>query len=540
MATIENRSKYVVTVKHNDALQRTFPFTEFQRAKAYGMELRQQGYKPKLGQLEDTFFVRIRQKGHKAQQFTVDSLAEAEGAVARIEAERRAGLFRDYTKAHNVSFADLIRRYMEEEGPKHKGWHKVERYKCQGWLDDLAGNLAQRDAQRAAEIKATGRAGTARRAMRVPATGLQWMEKPFAQVETVDIEGYIRDRLDVVAPATVDREIDVLSAICNVAVKVWKYRVDDNPMTGVRRPKYFNERDRRLKSGEWERLLDAAVEEDRQRSIELRAQEGMEDARSEAALRPTVYQKKAVIKDALADCRAQAEQDYEHVALYETFVHFQVMTAARRGETLNTTWDNVDLEARTVYLPETKNGRPRKLPLRAELVELLEALPRSNARVFPLSEDALKKAWARICQRAGIADLHIHDLRHEGISQTAETGQFSLVDLQEFSGHRDVRMLLRYSHLCTTKLAHRLDAAFATTKLKTETTQVHRGRRRVRAGQGLSVTAILTDAPQAAQPKGGVVMPNAAAPAFAPAPAPSANVIAFPGRRTPGTPPAHR
>ncbi|MCL6468078.1 MAG: site-specific integrase, partial [Ralstonia sp.] len=126
MATIENRSKYVVSVKNNDALQRTFPFSELQRAKAYCVELREQGYKPKLGQLEDTFLVRIRQKGHKAQQFTVDSLAEAESAVARIEAERRAGLFRDYTRAHNVTFADLIRRYMEEEGPQHKGWHKVE------------------------------------------------------------------------------------------------------------------------------------------------------------------------------------------------------------------------------------------------------------------------------------------------------------------------------------------------------------------------------------------------------------------------------
>ncbi|KGW85329.1 integrase [Burkholderia pseudomallei] len=525
MATIENRSRYVVTIKNNDALQRLFPYSELARAKAYCAELRERGYKPKLGQLEDAYFVRIRQKGHKTQQFTVDSLADAESAVARIEAERKTGLFRDYTKAHNVTFADLIRRYAEEEGPKHKGWETVEKYKCRGWLDDLAGNLAQRDAQRKAEIAATGKVITARGAMRAPATGIEWMDKPFAQVETTDIEGYIRDRLDVVAPSTVDREIDVLSAICNVAVDVWKYHVADNPMNGVRRPKYFNERDRRLKSGEWERLLDAAIEEDRLRAIELRTQELMGDGRAQAALRPTVYQKKGVIQDALAECRAQAEQDYQHIPLYETFVAFQIKTAARRGETLNTTWDNVDLEARTVYLPETKNGRPRKLPLRVELVEMLEALPRTDDRVFPLSEDALKKAWKRICARAGIEDLHVHDLRHEAISLTAETGQFSLVDLQAFSGHRDVRMLLRYSHLCTTKLAHRLDAAFATTKLKTETTQVHRGRRRLRPGQGLSVTAILADAPEAARPKSVEPAPSQ------PAPAPANNVIAFPGAR---------
>ncbi|AQV95651.1 site-specific integrase [Cupriavidus necator] len=532
MATIENRSRYIVAVKNKDALQRLFPYSELQRAKAYCAELRERGYKPRLDQLEDAYLVRIRQKGHKPQQFTVDSLAEAESAVARIEAERKTGLFRDYTKAHNVTFADLIRRYAEEEGPKHRGWETVEKYKCRGWLDDLAGNLAQRDAQRKAEIAATGKAVTARKAMRVPATGIEWMSKPFAQVETTDIEGYIRDRLDVVAPSTVDREIDVLSAICNVAVKVWKYHVADNPMNGVRRPKYFNERNRRLKSGEYQRLIDAAIEEDRLRSIELRAQALMADARGQAALRPTVYQKKGLIQDALAECRAQAEQDYEHVALYETWAHFQTMTAARRGESLNTTWDNVDLAARTVFLPMTKNGRPRKLALRAELVELLDALPRTDARVFPISEDALKKAWARICQRAGIDDLHIHDLRHEGISQAAETGQFSLVDLQAFSGHCDVRMLLRYAHLCTTKLAHRLDAAFATTKLKTETTQVHRGRRRVRAGQGLSVTEILADAPEAAQPKCAKLAPSTPAPTTSPAQ--GNNVIAFPGRRAAG------
>ncbi|MEX1407755.1 hypothetical protein, partial [Hydrogenibacillus schlegelii] len=108
---------------------------------------------------------------------------------------------------------------------------------------------------------------------------------------------------------------------------------------------------------------------------------------------------------------------------------------------------------------------------------------------------------------------------------TAETGQFSLVDLQEFSGHRDVRMLLRYSHLCTTKLAHRLDAAFADGGQRS-TTQVHRGRLRLRAGQELSVATILADAPEAAQPK--PVEPARSKPALV------SNVITFPGARAAG------
>lgn len=73
-----------------------------------------------------------------------------------------------------------------------------------------------------------------------------------------------------------------------------------------------------------------------------------------------------------------------------------------------------------------------------------------------------------MCERAGLTgefDLHVHDLRHKAISRVAEIGcntlgGFSLLDLQSFSGHRDVRMLLRYAHLCAQALAKRLDEAF--------------------------------------------------------------------------------
>lgn len=142
------------------------------------------------------------------------------------------------------------------------------------------------------------------------------------------------------------------------------------------------------------RTPEPSITVDRLRSIDLRVEALMVAARGAASQHGTVYQKKNHIKGALASCRAQAERDYEHVPLFEAFVTFQLMTAARRGEALNVTRDNVDFDERTAYLPETKNGKPRKLPLRAELVEGLKLLPRDDARVFPLGEDALKHAWA--------------------------------------------------------------------------------------------------------------------------------------------------
>ncbi|AOK28680.1 hypothetical protein AQ611_03820 [Burkholderia singularis] len=396
MASINNRSRYFVHVKKPTGLDRDFPFNRVNDAKAYYAQLVAQKYKPELGQYEDCWEVRIQQKGHPNFSATARSLEEANDIVETIRQERKKGLFRDYTKAHQVTFVDLIRRYMAEEGPKHKGWAKVEKYKCSGWLADVKGDLAKRDTKRQAEIAEHGHATTARGAMRKAATGLEWMEKPFAHVHTTDIEGYVRDRLEIVAPATVDREIDVLSSIFNVAIKVWKYRVDENPMTGVRRPRYFNERDRRLKAGEEARLLASAREEDRLRSIALRTEALMLAARDEAAHLPTVYQKKDYIKTSLAACRRQAEQDYVHVPLYEAFATFQLMTGARRGESLDLPWEYVDFEERTAYLEQTKNGRPRKLPLRENLVAILETLPRDDVRVFPLGTNALSDAWRRV------------------------------------------------------------------------------------------------------------------------------------------------
>jgi len=501
MATINNRSRLFVSVARRDDLYREFPYSKLDNAETYLDELRHQGLKPKLGQYEDTIEIRIRQRGFPEFNHTASSLDEAEAIVRRVESERRSGLFIDYTSGHQVTFAELIRRYMVEEGPKHKGWQSVERYKCQALLEDAEGGLARRLDQIEREERTCGRATTKRGAMRQPLTNVEWILKPFARVQTTDVEDYVRDRLEVVMPATVDRELDLIAAICNVAINVWKIRVAENPMVGVRRPRYFNERNRRLKIGEECRLLEAAREEDRLRSIDLQLESLMIEARQTAAGIKNARDRKQYIREALEAHRPQAAASYLHVPLFEVFIQFQLMTAARRGETLGLTWSDIDLEAQTAFLAETKNGRARTLPLRADLVELLMDLPRSDNRVFPIRVDALKHAWTRITARAGVDDLHIHDLRHEAISRVAEVGAFSLVDLQAFSGHRDTRMLLRYSHLCATQLADRLDKAFGEQAgHNRQRTLTHRGRRRLKAGD-MSIADIVRDSmPAVEQP----------------------------------------
>ena len=96
-------------------------------------------------------------------------------------------------------------------------------------------------------------------------------------------------------------------------------------------------------------------------------------------------------------------------------------------------------------------------------------------------------AWNRACENAAIKDLRIHDLRHEAISRVAETGRFSLPELQQFSGHRDIRMLMRYSHLCASRLARKLDEAFN----NDGAIRQHRGRRLLNKVASVKVADVL-------------------------------------------------
>lgn len=502
MASIENRSHYQVSVKNRDDLTQTFAHSAKQKAEAYCLSLKAQKLKPKLSRLDNYFVVRDRSVSRKAQTLQANSQAKAESIKKKLEDEQQRSLFIDYAQAYQTTLADLLIRYLREEAPRHKSF-EVEGYKINALLEDAG--LPRQDlavilaAHPNPHPKVAGmkiRKPTGARMGQASESG-KFILKGFAEIVPDDFTDYIDERCQAVAPATVDREIDIFSAVCRIAIDTWRIHVAKSPMDGVRRPRYYNERDRRLKGDEEERLLRAAREEDREQSINLRLEQLMAAERQEANDAGTVYRRKQVIKSARQLYLAEAETTYKHIPLLETFVHFQLMTGARRSETLTLTWSNVDLETQTAYLPETKNGRARKLALRSDLVAMLRQLPRSGEFVFPIGVDGLRKAWGRMCQHAGLTgdnELRIHDLRHEAISRVAEAGSntpggFSLVDLQHFSGHRDVRMLLRYAHLCTQSLAKRLDAAFASPSESIS----HHGRRRLKSGASVTLKDILDE-----------------------------------------------
>jgi len=500
MASIENRSRFVVKVRNCDDLTQTFAYNREAALKAYIAKLKSQGYKPKLSRTDDSFAIRIREAGHPKQCLYASTEDEAVGIKLKIEGERNRSLFVDYAEGYRVTFADLLARYLREISPRHKGF-EIEGYLINAILEDAG--LARVDIAKAyADHKnphpshANKRfAKPSGKGIRTPSVTACFVRKPFGALMPEDFNEYIDDRCQAVAASSVDREVDIFSAVCRLAIDTWRIPVAKSPMDGVRRPKYFNERDRRLKGDEEQRLLDAAFEEDAQQSIELRLEELMGEERASACQASTTYQRKNIVKAARIKYLDEAQTSYNHIPWMETFVQFQLMTGARRSETMSLTWGNIDFENQTAFLPETKNGRPRKLPLRKDIIALLQKLPRSADTVFSITIDTLRKAWERICKQAELTDedeLHIHDLRHEAISRVADAGGklpggFSLVDLQAFSGHRDTRMLLRYTHLCTPSLAKRLDAAFA----DQSQTVIHRGQRRLKNGSSLTMKEVI-------------------------------------------------
>ena len=134
-----------------------------------------------------------------------------------------------------------------------------------------------------------------------------------------------------------------------------------------------------------------------------------------------------------------------------TFRFFQRMT-------LRLTWDNISLERQLAYLPLTKNGTSREVPLSIKAVQVLnnQRSRQDTPTPFPVNTNAFRLAWERLRKRADLCDLRFHDLRHEAISRFFEMG-LSIPEVAVISGHKDARMLFRYTHLRAEDLVKKIN-----------------------------------------------------------------------------------
>lgn len=132
-----------------------------------------------------------------------------------------------------------------------------------------------------------------------------------------------------------------------------------------------------------------------------------------------------------------------------------IETAMRQGEMWNMDWKNVHLAKRYVFLPDTKNGTSRDVPLSARAVELFESLTPGIGRVFNFSQASSGVIFRRALDLAGIEGYTWHDLRHTGITKLAK--KLDMLALAKMVGHKDPRQLMIYYNPTPHDIAQMLD-----------------------------------------------------------------------------------
>lgn len=141
-------------------------------------------------------------------------------------------------------------------------------------------------------------------------------------------------------------------------------------------------------------------------------------------------------------------------------VRFALQTGMRRSELVQLKWTDVDFEKRLVILHTSKNGHPRWIPLTAKALEQLQLQQAAGqARPFDISAGAVSLAWCHVVRRAGLKNLHFHDLRHEALSRWAHRLGGDVFKLSLVSGHKTLQMARRYVHPVESELLAALSNA---------------------------------------------------------------------------------
>nr|WP_320013086.1 site-specific integrase [uncultured Desulfobulbus sp.] len=314
---------------------------------------------------------RIRRRGYPVVSKTFETKADAEAWARQIESEMDRKMFISRAEAEQYTLSECIDRYIEEYIPRLKH--------------------GKREADRA---RALQRRPIAQRIM--------------ATIRAKDIADFRREReAENVSGNTIRLDFALLSKLFNYARSDWGMESLQNPVKLAAKPKPSKGRDRRLETGEEEKLLKAAK------------------------------------------------------PLFQAVILFALATAMRREEIASLQWKNVNLASRYVYLPETKNSEARTVPLSATAIDILKTLPSAERedRVFGITADQITDTMKRVRKKAELSNIRFHDLRHEATSRFFEHTDLDVMEIKAITGHKTLQMLSRYTHLRTARLADRLNGA---------------------------------------------------------------------------------
>ncbi len=241
-----------------------------------------------------------------------------------------------------------------------------------------------------------------------------------SQIGSDDISSFATSMRDV-EPSTRGNYVSHLAAIFTVARPVWKHPLDPQAMKdaqiGLR------------KLG----IIGKSKERDR---------------------RPTIAE-----LDLLMDHFTERQKRRPRAAPMSRLIAFAIFSTRRQEEIVTIKWADLDEDHSRVLVRDMKNpgekiGNDVWCDLPGPALEIIKAMPRTDARIFPYTTDAVSAAFTRACSFLGINTeempddqrLHFHDLRHDGVSRLFELGM-NIPHAAAVSGHRSWSSLKRYTHI---------------------------------------------------------------------------------------------
>jgi len=154
-----------------------------------------------------------------------------------------------------------------------------------------------------------------------------------------------------------------------------------------------------------------------------------------------------------------------------TIIKLILLTGSRKSEVLSARWQDFDLENNIWIKPAslTKQNKTSYVPINSETLEIIKKLKEtiiSTNKIENSKENKIistteylfynlqtkthlkdiKKFWKNICQKSGIKNARIHDLRHTFASTLVSDG-VSLEIIGKLLGHSNTSTTQRYSHL---------------------------------------------------------------------------------------------
>jgi integrase len=205
-------------------------------------------------------------------------------------------------------------------------------------------------------------------------------------------------RLKEVSGSTVNREFNLLTHACKLAWREWQW-LNSHPMAGVSRPRENRPRDRVISDTE-----------------------------------------------VLAYTRTSGYSFQTDPATIQSRVGamflFACETAMRGGEICKMKPEDIDFENRVVYIPETKSGVPRWVPLSSTAVKILNHVldyTKGKPSVFAVTSQQRDVMSRKIRNKAGLEGVNFHDTRRTALTRLAK--RFGPMELAKISGHQDLKIL---------------------------------------------------------------------------------------------------